>query len=192
MLSPMILPMDYYDLSGRATRQWLESIRAIWGEKAYELQWDLVMGPTVLTLVRTHIHGMEGYTPAGVPEEKVVSGAIEKIKATRHFDLRLYLKTALPRIDLILSEGEDNAMLRDQQDFWQKLNPSIKGNYVFIRGAGHALVGDAPKASAKALQTLLENDGSADKPFVNLEIDKDGAIVKQAPAVKATSSSFSN
>jgi pimeloyl-ACP methyl ester carboxylesterase len=178
MMSPMVLPMDYYDLGGQAARSWLEGVRNIWGETAYEIQWSLTMEPTVRTLVLERVRAMTGYIPNGLSEADVMDGAIEKIKATRHFNLRDYAASKLPRIDLILSGGESAPMLKDQKDFWAKLNKGSKGNFVLIREAAHAIPADTPVGATKILGLLQVQDGTKEKPFVNFEVDKAGEEVK--------------
>jgi pimeloyl-ACP methyl ester carboxylesterase len=176
MMAPMVMPTDKYDLQGETARTWLESIRAIWGEDVYNNQWSLLMETTVRRLVLEHVRAMTGYVPAAVGENRVLDGAIEKIKATRDFDLRNYAKLKLPRIDLILAKAENPNVLKDQLDFWSKLAPAAKGNFVLIRDAGHALVAEAPRGAAMSADVLVKADASPGHPFVSIEINKDGSL----------------
>jgi pimeloyl-ACP methyl ester carboxylesterase len=147
MMAPMVMPTDKYDLQGETARTCLENVRA-----------------------------MAGYVPAAVGENRVLDGAIEKIKATRDFDLRNYAKLKLPRIDLILAKAENPNVLKDQLDFWSKLAPAAKGNFVLIRDAGHALVAEAPRGAAMSADVLVKADASPGHPFVSIEINKDGSL----------------
>lgn len=147
MMAPMVMPTDKYDPQGEITRTLLEHVRA-----------------------------MTGYVPEAVGENRVLDGAIEKIKATRDFDLRSYAKLKLPRIDLILAKSENSNVLKDQLDFWSKLAPAAKGNFVLIREAGHALVAEAPRGAAMSADALVNADASPGHPFVSIEINKDGSL----------------
>jgi pimeloyl-ACP methyl ester carboxylesterase len=181
LLAPMIQPMDNYDSQGAATRAYLENVRVVYGEAVYDYQWTLLMEPTARRLATQRIQAMNGYVPDTLSLSTVVGGAIEKIKATRHFDLRTYAPLRLPRVDMILSEGEQDGIFQDQVDFWTKLNPSSKGNFVLMRQTQHALIADAPIGAAMAINALELLDGSPQRPFMKFEITKDGTVISQAP-----------
>lgn len=181
LMAPMILPMDAYNASGSTTRAYLESVRSIWGEAAYEVQWSIMMEPTVRSLVSSRVSEMEGYVVEGVSRSQVIDGAMQKIKTTRHFDLRNYLEKPLPRIDVLLTEGEDDSIFKDQIDFWEKLSPANRGSFVLMRDVTHAAPAEAPEATVVALEAIVANDGSTEKPFSKLEVSKDGKLLKQEP-----------
>lgn len=176
LMAPMIVPNDVYDTAGSATRAYLENIRSVWGEAAYEAQWSLLMEPTVRALTYRHVSLLSGFVPKELTIQDVVDGIIEKIKATRHFDLRDYTKTNLPRVDLLLAGEEEEPIFRDQNDFWEKLPVAHKGGYIVIRQSAHALPATAPEGTLKALTLLEASDGSEAKPHAHLELSPKGEL----------------
>jgi pimeloyl-ACP methyl ester carboxylesterase len=161
-ISPLVIPLDYYNAGGNSVRAWLGVVR-FWEDSpcdfygvvnpwlcsARDYWYDSFYNYLYEHFVFERIQGI----PEGVDESAFKKSVFHLVRAARDFDLRTYAPH-LSNVHILVA-GEDDAQLRrDQEQTWNELPQTERRSFVVFKGAEHALPDAAPLATADILSAI--------------------------------------
>ncbi|HND86315.1 MAG TPA: alpha/beta hydrolase, partial [Pseudobdellovibrionaceae bacterium] len=158
-LAPLIRSLDNYDPEGGKLNQQLNQMRAQLGPVAGPVYYEMAYNSAMHAFLEKRI------TPEKIPAEMKPIQYVYKeslyqlIRAVRDFYLlKEFPFEGGPKVSLFLAEQENPAMLIEQKEFFQKLNPKVKGIQVLVKNVKHAIPDERGTFVAQAIDLMLNKD----------------------------------
>ncbi|MCB0414934.1 MAG: alpha/beta hydrolase [Bdellovibrionales bacterium] len=175
-ISPLVLPLDYYEPQGYMFRTWLASLEwwgpvgTFWANYYYDLVYGWYFG------MKSGSSGVD----YGQWTDKYHRAVFHQIKAIKDFNLKeVPLDEVLTdgKVHMLTASNEDSRYLEDQNGMWNIWSEEIKGGLVNVQEGYHALPDTNPSEMIKILIQIASDDDafSAGQSYVGSM--RDGELV---------------
>lgn len=161
-ISPLVIPLDYYDPNGRGLRVWLGSVR-FWENAPCDFYgavnpWlciarDYWYDSFYNYLYENYLFQRVQAAPEGIDATTYKKSIFHLVRAVRDFDLRGYA-SRLSDVHLFVASKDDKALLADQLQAWDEVAKDERRSLWVFEGAEHALPDQAPLRAAEALGAI--------------------------------------
>jgi pimeloyl-ACP methyl ester carboxylesterase len=162
LMSPLVIPLDYYDPSGNALRVWLNTVR-FWENAPCDFYgainpWlcasrDYWYDSFYNFIYQNYLTERVQNVPEGVEKSTHKKAVFHLVRATRDFDLRSYAP-ALSNVHMLVATDDQPELKRDQERSWNEVRSSEKRSYVVFKGAAHALPDVSPIRTYEVLNAI--------------------------------------
>ena len=161
-VSPLVIPLDYYNVGGKSIRAWLGAVR-FWEDSPCDFYG--VVNPWLCSARDYWYDSFYNYfyehylfervqgTPNGVDESIYKKSVFHLVRAARDFDLRGYAPR-LSNVHILVAGGDDPQLRSDQQQTWNEVPATERRSFIVFKGAQHALPDVAPLTTADILSAI--------------------------------------
>jgi pimeloyl-ACP methyl ester carboxylesterase len=164
LISPMVVPLDFYDAGGRSIRAWLNTVR-YWEDTPCDLYGKI---NPFLCLARDYWYDSfyayiyQNYlatrvktTPEGLDPSTYKKSIFHLVRATRDFDLRSYA-SRMTNVHFMIASQDEAHLKTDQLKVWNEVSPEERRSLTTFEGAKHAIPDEAPGRTADLLSSIAE------------------------------------
>lgn len=167
-VSPLIIPLDYYDNGGRNLRAWLNTVR-FWENTPCDIYGSI--NPWLCQATDYWYDSYFNYfyeqylakrvkdVPQGIAPELYKKSIFHLVRASRDFDLRT-IAPRLKNVHMFVASEDDAPLLADQDRAWSEVPAAQQRSFVVFRGAQHALPDEAPGRLTDLLTLVARKDAS--------------------------------
>ena len=163
-VSPLVVPTDEYDTSGKATKDWLNAVR-FWENSSCALYGAFNPYPCIgqdywydsfyKSIYESYLEGRIEKIPAGVDEVTYKKAVFHLVRATRDFDLKEEIKS-LHNVSMLVADLDEAHLAVDQKLAWKNVSKADKLEFKIFKNTHHALPDEAPEElSAELLKIAM-------------------------------------
>jgi pimeloyl-ACP methyl ester carboxylesterase len=168
LLSPLVIPLDNYDPSGKMLRQYLDTVRFWENAPCLTYGW---FNPWLCTSTDYWYDTFYNYFYESYLDRRIASapqdldaGLFKKsvfhlVRATRDYDLRKEVAN-LKNTHFVISEKEEANLKRDQLKAWSMIPQKQRRSLAEFKGVVHALPDEAPARTADWIFAIANGDES--------------------------------
>lgn len=166
LLSPLVIPLDHYESSGKLLRDYLSTVRFWENAPCLTYGW---FNPWLCTNTDHWYDAFYNYFYEAYLQTRVSrvppdldSGLYKKsvfhlVRATRDYDLKNEVRN-LKSVHLVISENESARLKADQLKAWSLVPPSARMSLAEFKDVVHALPDEAPAQTADWIYRILSGD----------------------------------
>lgn len=170
-ISPLVVPLDFYNAGGRALRAWLNTVR-FWEDTPCDLYgkinpflclakdfwYDSFYAYFYQNFLQTRVQKI----PEGVDAALYKKAIFHLVRASRDFDLRSYA-SRLTDVHIMIASKDEANLKRDQLASWNEVSPDERRSLVTFEGAQHAIPDEAPGRAADLMSSIAEKNPELQK-----------------------------
>jgi pimeloyl-ACP methyl ester carboxylesterase len=166
LMSPLVIPLDYYDPSGNALRVWLNTVR-FWENAPCDFYgainpWlcasrDYWYDSFYNFIYQNYLTERVQNIPEGIDKATHKKAVFHLVRATRDFDLRSYAP-GLANVHMLVATDDQPELKRDQERAWSEVRSSEKRSFVVFKGAAHALPDVSPLRTYEVLDAIAKKN----------------------------------
>lgn len=168
LLSPLVVPLDSYDPSGKMLRQYLDTVRFWENAPCLTYGW---FNPWLCTstdywydsfynqFYESYLNTRISSTPPDLDQGLFKKSVFHLVRAARDYDLRKEVAN-LKNVHFVVSEKEEANLKRDQLKAWSMIPQKQRRSLAEFHGVVHALPDEAPTRTADWIWAIATGDES--------------------------------
>ncbi len=168
LLSPLVIPLDNYEPSGKMLRNYLDTVRFWENAPCLAYGW---FNPWLCTstdywydtfynyFYESYLNTRVASTPQDLDASLFKKSVFHLVRATRDYDLRKEVAN-LKNVHLVVSEKEEANLKRDQLKAWSMIPKAQRRSLAEFKGVVHALPDEAPTRTADWIFAITSGDES--------------------------------
>ena len=171
LISPLVVPLDFYNAGGRGLRAWLNTVR-FWEDTPCDLYgkinpflcmardfwYDSFYSYFYQNVLQTRVKTI----PEGVGEALYKKSIFHLVRAARDFDLRSYA-SRMTDVHFLIASDDEVHLKADQLRAWDEVSAEERRSLVTFEGAKHAIPDEAPGRAADVLSSIAEKNPELQK-----------------------------
>lgn len=155
-LAPLVVPLEQYQPQGVWMDWNLAWVKALWGERFYELAYRQIYATYL-----NHQVG-EDRVPASLAKmpNQYRESLFHLVRVTRDFNLKRFnfAKLTKKSVHYVLAQEENQLAFADQLYAFELLDKKAQGSLIWLPESHHAIPDAAPAITAKILQAIIQED----------------------------------
>lgn len=168
LLSPLVIPLDHYDSSGKLLRDYLSAVRFWENAPCLTYGW---FNPWLCTTTdywydtfynyfyETYLQTRVARVPPDLDSGLYKKSVFHLVRATRDYDLKKEVRN-LKSVHFVISENETARLKADQLKAWSLVPLSERRSLAEFKDVVHALPDEAPAQTADWIHRIVTGDES--------------------------------